>query len=110
MHPPHLTAWHRWSPQTVPQAKAVCQAPSELALSKKIHSCLLKQLKLGVEQLYEHSTIPMRCPWWGVGHEASLQLSTMTLSLAGFAGQRDTGSPAWCPAWCRAAQHQSRGP
>lgn len=94
----------------MPQAKTVCQALSELVLCKIINCCPLKQLKLRVEQLPEHPTFPMRCLWWGVGYEAPLQPCTMTLSWAGFAGQRDTGSHAWSPACCGAAWQWSKGP
>lgn len=83
---------------------------TELVLCKKINHCLLKQLKPGVEQVRECPTLPVRCPWWGVGHKAPLQPRTMTLSWAGFAGQQDTGSHAWSPACCRAAGYQSRNP
>ena len=109
-HPPHPAAWHRWSPRTMPRTKVACQAPSELVLCKKINHCLLKQLKPGVEQVRECPTLPVRCPWWGVGHKAPLQPCTMTLSWAGFAGQQDTGSHAWSPACSRAAGYQSRNP
>lgn len=62
-HPPHLTACHMWFPWTMSWPKVACQALSELVISKKIHHCSVRQLKPGVEQLCEHPTLPVRCPW-----------------------------------------------
>lgn len=48
----------------MPQAKAVCQALSELVLCKKSDCYPLEQLKPGVEQLYECPVLPVQCLWW----------------------------------------------
>jgi len=74
----HPATWHGWSPGTVPQAKAAWQTPVRAGVGQENQSLPIRAAETRSGAALQVSSLPVQCPWWGVGHETPLQPCTMT--------------------------------